>query len=267
MNEPTTTTDAAAVFAPLWRRKWLILGVALLVAAGAYVYYKRKPPVYSATTQVYLGNGAEEQAQLNAGSAGGKKANAPNPTAQSALINSGIIRQQVRADLHRERKSRAVRTALAGKTKAKAPEKGEFISINGEARSAKGAALLVNTTAEVYIKRKNTQYRRGVEGAIALARKQLRRIEAAQLEAAVAAAASASAKNSKTSSKGVSAATTLQIATLSSKINQQEAQLGLSQVTQVDPAKAGQSVLVSPHPRSNAEFGFAIGLLNTKKLR
>ena len=31
MNE---TTDATAIFAPLWRRKWLILIVALLVGGG-----------------------------------------------------------------------------------------------------------------------------------------------------------------------------------------------------------------------------------------
>ena len=35
----------------------------------------------------------------------------------------------------------------------------------------------------------------------------------------------------------------------------------MSQVAQVNPAKAKASVLVSPHPRNNALFGFAIGLL------
>lgn len=255
MNE---TTDATAVFAPLWKRKWLILAVAILAAAGSYVYYKRQPHVYSATTEVYLGNGAEEQAQLNSG-ATGKKANAPNATTQAALINSSIIKESVHARLRQAPKTKAVRAALKGKAKAKASEKSEFITINGQASNARGAALLVNTTAQAYIKRQNSHYRRQVEDAIALARKQLRRVESGQLESLIAAASPS--QKGKTPSKGSSGSATLQSATLGAKINQLESDLQISQVTQVDPAKPKASVLVSPHPRSNAIFGFAIGLV------
>ena len=255
MNE---TTDATAVFAPLWKRKWLILAVALLVGAGSYLYYKRQPSVYSATTQVYLGNGAEEQAQLNTG-AGGKKAVAPNATTQASLINSSVIKESVHAQLRRAPKTPAVHSALKGKATAKASEKSEFITIDGEAHNARGAALLVNTTAQTYVKRQNAHYRRQVENAIALARKQLRKVEAGQLESLIASASPS--QGGKTSSKGTSGSATLQVATLSAKINQLEADLGISQVTQVNPAKPKASVLVSPHPRSNAIFGFAIGLV------
>jgi len=55
----------------------LILTVAILVAAGSYFYYKRQPSLYSATTQVYLGNGAEEQSQIGASGSAAKKAGAP----------------------------------------------------------------------------------------------------------------------------------------------------------------------------------------------
>jgi len=54
-------TDAGAIFAPIWRRKWLILVVALLVGVGTYLYYKRVTPTYESVTQIYLGAGAEEQ--------------------------------------------------------------------------------------------------------------------------------------------------------------------------------------------------------------
>jgi Mrp family chromosome partitioning ATPase/capsular polysaccharide biosynthesis protein len=254
MNE---TTDLTAAFAPLWRRKWLILGVAILVAIGSYIYYKRQPAVYSATTQVYLGNGAEEQVQLGTG-AGGKKANAPNPTTQAALINSNIIKEAVHARLRRAPQTAPVRAALKGKAKAKSSEKSEFITINGEARNSRGVALLVNTTAQTYVKRQNAHYRAQVETAIALTRKQLRRVEAGQLQSLI---NSASASKGKTTTKGTSSTVAIQSATLNAKINQLEADLGVSQVTQVDPAKARQSVLVSPHPKSNALFGFAIGLV------
>jgi Mrp family chromosome partitioning ATPase/capsular polysaccharide biosynthesis protein len=255
MNE---TTDAAAVFAPLWKRKWLILAVAILVGVASYLYYKRQSPVYSATTQIYLGNGAEEQSQIGA-STGGKKAGAPNPTTQAALINSSIIKEAVHDRLRRDSQTPAIRASLKGKAKAKASEKSEFIAIEGEAHNARAAALLVNTTAQAYVKRKNAQYQAQVQAAIALARRQLRKIEAGQIESLIASASTA--KDGKTSSKGASSTATIQSATLSAKINQLESDLGISQVTQVDPAKPRQSALVSPHPRSNAIFGFAIGLV------
>jgi Mrp family chromosome partitioning ATPase/capsular polysaccharide biosynthesis protein len=253
MNE---TTDATVVLTPLWRYKWLILAVALLVGVGSYFYYRRQPSVFSAVTEVYLGNGAEEQAQVSAGSAG-KRAGAPSPTTQAALINSSIVKEAVHNRLTRQRRTAEVRTALKSKVKAKGNEKSEFITIEGEAHSAKGVALAVNTTAQTYIQRENSHYHTQIEMAIALARRQLREIEAGQIKSLIAAAS----KTNSTTKSSSGAAAAISAATLSSKINQLESDLGVDQVTQVDPAKSRESVLVSPHPRSNAVFGFAIGLL------
>lgn len=253
MNE---TTDATAIFAPIWRRKWLILVVAILVAAGSYLYYQRQPKLYSAVTQVYLGNGAEEQNQISASGNGGiKKASAPNPATQAVLINSSIIKEAVRKRLHKERRTSAVRAALKGKTKAKSSEKSQFIGITAEAHNARGVVLLANTTAQAYVRRQNAHYRREVQAAIALTRRQVRRIEAGQ------APHTPTSKGKSGGKSGSSTTATLQAATLNSKINQLEADLSVKQVTQVDPATRKQAQLVSPHPKSNAIFGFAIGLL------
>jgi Mrp family chromosome partitioning ATPase/capsular polysaccharide biosynthesis protein len=248
------TTDASAMFAPIWKRKWLILVVGVLVALGSYFYYKREPSRYSATTQVYLGNGAEEQSQIGNSGGGVKKASAPNPSTQASLINSSIIKELVHARLHKERKTAAVRAALKGKAKAKSGEKSQFMTISGEARNSRGAALLVNTTAQAYVKRQNAHYRREVQAAISLTRRQIRRIESDQAQRP-----STKGKSGGKSTSSTSA--TLQSATLASKINQLEADLPVSQVTQVDPATRKQSQLLGPHPKSNAIFGFAIGLL------
>src|ERR1035441_7556554 len=67
------TSEATSIVAPLWKRKWLIIAVAILVAGGTYAYYKRKSPIFLTSTQLYLGNGSEEQGLLNGGS-GGKRA-------------------------------------------------------------------------------------------------------------------------------------------------------------------------------------------------
>jgi Mrp family chromosome partitioning ATPase/capsular polysaccharide biosynthesis protein len=250
------TTDANAIFAPIWKRKWLILIVAVLVAAGSYYYYERKPKIYSSTTQVYLGNGAEEQQQLGGtGGGSGKKAASADPATQALLIDSSIIKDAVHARLRKEHKSAAVRAALKGKTKAKAATKSEFITINGEAHNARGAALVVNVTAQEYIKRENAHHRKEVQDALGLARRQLRKIEAG-----AALRASSKSKSGKGSSSS-SATSTLQSATLSNKINQLEADLPIMEVTQVDPATRKGTKLLSPHPKKNAIFGFAIGLL------
>jgi succinoglycan biosynthesis transport protein ExoP len=248
------TTDANAIFAPIWKRKWLILIAGLLVAVGSYYYYQRKPKIYSASTQVYLGNGAEEQQQLaSSGGGSGKKAATADPATQALLINSSIIKDAVHARLRKEHKNTAVRAALKGKVKAKSATKSEFITIGGEAHNARGAALLVNLTAQEYIKRQNAHHRREVQDALGLARRQL-----AKIEAGAAVRASSKSKSSKSSS---SATATLQSATLSSKINQLEANLPVMEVAQVDPATRKGTKLLSPHPKSNAIFGFAIGLL------
>lgn len=247
----TETTDAAAMFAPLWRRKWLILAVAILVAGASYLYYKRQPSLYSASTQIYLGNGAEEQAQISTSGNGGKKTGAPNAATQAAVINSSIVKEAVRVRLRRERKTAAVRGALKGKVRAKSVEKSQFLTIAGEAPNARGAALLVNITAQTYVKRENAHYHREVVAAIALTRRQIRKLEAGR-----------SSSKGKAGAKGSSGATaTLQTATLSSKINELEPDLAISDVTQVDPAKEKGSILLGPKPQSNAIFGFAIGLL------
>jgi Mrp family chromosome partitioning ATPase/capsular polysaccharide biosynthesis protein len=263
MNE---TNDASAMFAPIWRRKWVILAVAILVALGTFLYYKHQRPHYGASTQVYLGAGAEEQIPLSG--TGAKKSSAPEGKAQAVLINSPIIKQAVRAQLRKQRKSKAVKAALKGKVKAKAAEKSQFITITAEARSAKGASLLADATAQAYTHRQNSKYKRAVESAISLARRQRRRIEAsAELQSTeqVAAAKKAAKTNSSgtgtapvTRARGTSTSIALQIAQLSSKINQLESNLGVVSVRQVSPARPQK---LSASPKKNAVFGFVIGLL------
>ncbi|MGH2864897.1 MAG: Wzz/FepE/Etk N-terminal domain-containing protein [Solirubrobacteraceae bacterium] len=245
------TSDVTTLFAPLWRRKWLILAVAIVAGVGSYLYYKREPPKYSAQTQIFLGNGAEEKAQLGSGGSGGKKAGAV-PGTQAALIDSSIIKEAVRERLKREHSS-AARAAMKGKVKAKAGQKSEFITINGEARNKHAAALVVNTTAQVYVKRENNHYRRDIEAAIGIARRQELDLEGA--------AEQSSAKGKGGRKSGSSTTTTLKVATLSSKINQLESELGISQVAQIDVATPKAAKLIGPHPKSNAIFGFVVGLL------
>jgi Mrp family chromosome partitioning ATPase/capsular polysaccharide biosynthesis protein len=255
MNDNTAASsilasDTPAIFAPLWRGKWVILAVAILVAAGTYVYYKHKPSVYETQTAVYLNSGSEEQAVSGIG---GNRSTPSSATInnQVAIVNSGLVHEAVMRRLRAEH-TRPARAALHGKAVAKAAEKSAaFITITTEARTPKAAALLANTTAQVYIKRQSADYLQAVKAAIALTRRQLRRTELALVKPS---------KGSKAST-GISNSATIQSASLSAKINQLEARLSVTGVKQVALAKPTHAKLTSPFPKKNAEFGFALGLI------
>jgi Mrp family chromosome partitioning ATPase len=249
MNE---TTDATSIFAPLWRRKWLILAVGILVAAASYAYYKSQRPTYRATTQVYLGASAEEQAPGEKASA---KIAGTTVSNQVAIINALVV-EEVRQQVRKEHPGALARGA---KVSAKAPEKSEFITITAEAHTAKLAALLVNLTAQAYIRRHKATYDRVIERAIAISRRQLRRIEAASLPSVV--PKSTASKGKGTGPSSPSATSILQAATLSSKINQLESSLAVAGDQQIKPATTNTTVLVAPTPRKNAYFGFVLGIV------
>jgi Mrp family chromosome partitioning ATPase/capsular polysaccharide biosynthesis protein len=238
------TTDATAILAPIWRRKWMILIVALLVAAGSYLYYKRQPTLFQTSTQLYLAAGSEEQFSEK----GGLKSAAVSAANQAAIINS-IVVEKTRKQLRKEH-NRVAKTASHGTIKAKAAEKSQFVTLISEAPSARAAALFANSVAQLYIKRQHSQYERGIESSIAIARRQLRRLEAPRPTA-----------GAKSKAATLSATNVIQAATLNSKVNQLEQQLAIVGVEQVKPATANSAILLAPLPKKNAIFGFVIGLV------
>jgi Mrp family chromosome partitioning ATPase/capsular polysaccharide biosynthesis protein len=263
----TETSDATSILLPLWRRKWLILIVGLVVGAASYFYYKQATRVYQSTTQVYLGASLEEQAP-------GEKTNGKGQTAtvanQVAIINSIVI-EEVRQKLNKKDKA-AIR---GSKVRAKSPEKSEFIAITAEAHKATTAALLVNSVARAFIKRQHASRTRATERSIAIARRQLRRIEATSTPVVApkttttttttttgaTTTTTGAGKTPAPAVKGPSTASLLQAASLSSKINQLEASLAVAGAQQIRPAKPTGAVLLSPKPRKNAIFGFVVGLV------
>ncbi|HEV7162127.1 MAG TPA: Wzz/FepE/Etk N-terminal domain-containing protein [Solirubrobacteraceae bacterium] len=238
------TTDATAILAPLWRRKWMILIVALLVAVGSYLYYKRQPTVFQASTQVFLGAGAEEQFTEK----GAGKSTTINAANQTTIINS-IVVEATKRQLRKTHKH-LYKAAASGVVRAKSAEKSQFVTLTAEAPSARAAALLANSVAKTYIKRDQAQYQRGVKAAIEIARRQLRRIETPRVT-----------PGAKGKGSTLSATNVIQGATLNSKINQLEAELGIVGVQQVKPATPHNAVLLAPLPKKNAIFGFVIGLV------
>ncbi|HXP38307.1 MAG TPA: Wzz/FepE/Etk N-terminal domain-containing protein [Solirubrobacteraceae bacterium] len=265
MNE---TTDATAIFAPLWRRKWLILLVGIVVGGASYLYYKHAQRVFQATTQIYLGASAEEQAP---GEKTSGKSPATNVANQAAIINS-IIVEKVHQELKKQNKANLVR---GSKVRAKATEKSEFIVITTEAHTATGAALIANLAAQSYVHRQRAAHQRSIEKAISISRRQLRRIEAASVPKPVVTKAAttkaketgegketaASKEATETKTTAPTTASILQAANLNSKINQLESSLALAGAQQVKQAKPQGTTQLAPKPRKNAIFGFVIGIV------
>jgi Mrp family chromosome partitioning ATPase len=247
------TTDAISIFSPLWRHKWLILAVGIAVAAGSYFYYKRQRPLYRAATQIYLG---EEQTAT-----AGSKTPSAAVSGQVAIINE-IVVERVKELLRHGHKAALVR---GGTVKATAAEKSVFITVTAEVHSARGAVLLVNTTAQTFIKRQQASHQRSIEQQIAISRRQLRRIEAASAASVVSKPTASKGKTPTSTSTSTSTssgtANVLQEASLTSKINQLESSLAGTGAQQIKPAKIGTAQLLSPTPKRNAIFGFVIGLV------
>lgn len=255
------TTDASAIFAPLWKRKWLILMVGLLVGALTYLYYRHQPRTFSSSVQVYLGSGSEEQGLFTTNQAKSSLSDR-TLTDQVALINSPAIGQVVREQLKAEHDHAAV----AGTAKAKNTSGSDFIGITAEAHTAKGAEKLARTYAQVYIRRQHETYQRDIRKGLAVARKQLHRIEQAQAQAAAQSSAATGATGAKGKGKTSggkptsSAAAALQESTIASRINQLESDLSIASVEEIATPKA-KAELVSSSPKRNAVFGFVLGLV------
>ena len=233
MNE---TTDATAIFAPLWKRKWLILVVGILVATATYVYYKHKPSVFGASTTLYLGS--ESDAQVRIGNSQQSSSSGQSSLYlgdQAQLINSSLVGEAVQLRLRKEH----ALAAAAGSAQASAATGTDFIAISTKAGSPQAAAKLANTYAQVYLGQQNAGYREAVKTMLASQRKQLR----------------AARKIAGTESQ-------LQAQALNEHINQLESDLaaGGNGYKQVNPAAAG-GLPLSSSPKRNALFGFVLGIL------
>jgi capsular polysaccharide biosynthesis protein len=242
------TTDASAILAPLWKRKWLILIVAALVAGAAYYHYKHQPTTYSASTQINLASGAEEQSLLS-----GQSKTAASKAAivnAASIISSTVVAEEAHKLLRAEHAN-----AGKGKVRAKASATGSaIITITAEAHGAKAAARVANAYAVAYIRREHAAYVRAIRKAIFNTHQQLRRVEQG-------ASGGPRGKGTKSTSTTLSGAAVIQAANLNSKLNQLESEVSIQGIQQISPAKPTGAELIGPKPKKNAIFGFVFGLL------
>jgi Mrp family chromosome partitioning ATPase/capsular polysaccharide biosynthesis protein len=233
MNE---TADATAIFAPLWKRKWLILIVGVLVGAATYAYYKHQDPVYGAETGIYLGSGSEVQELIGNPEASATESDR-SISNQVVLINSSLVGEAVQRRLIHEGNI----AAAQGSAAAGATEGSDFIQIVSSAGSGQAAADLANAYAKEYLRLREVGYRRNIHAALSSTREQLNNIQQEE-----------TTETQKT----------LQIQSLVERVNQLSSQLSLGDTgdQQINPAIAS-SAPQSPKPARNAVFGLVLGMV------
>lgn len=244
------TTDASAIFAPLWRRKWLILAAGILVAVGAYEGYKRKPTLFVSGTEINLNPGAEG---ATAGSGKKSKVNAVGLNDEITIIEATVVEPVLR----RFRREHDLSAAHA-KVHVKGAGASDFMVITAEAHTAKGAAAAANATARAYIAKRQRNYEHSVLTQIANLRRKIRKLEAIPSKSKK---STKGAGSTGAATSAISSAAALQIASLSNKVNELETNLAVKAIQQLTPAKPGDALRVASSPKKNAEFGFILGIL------
>ncbi len=143
------TTDAINVFAPIWRHKWLILIVAVLVSAGAYLHYKSAPTVFRRENPAVPGGGQ-------------RKPDPPQQHTRQAEPRPDLPGQPGGADRFDDRRTGSQEIGTRSQHRRREGEgqkqrarfaSTDFIQISAEARTPLATAQVANAYAEAYITR------------------------------------------------------------------------------------------------------------------
>jgi Mrp family chromosome partitioning ATPase/capsular polysaccharide biosynthesis protein len=149
--------SAADYFRPIWRRRWLILIIAVIATVGTYVYYNRKPRVYEASTSLYVGNGSYVQSLLGEGGSNG------DPTRTLTDLATLVDSPPVVADAEKL----VGNPAHLGSVQASPATDSDFIDLSSRGTSPIYAAATVNAYARAFIQFRTQTLRQ--EAAVAIA--------------------------------------------------------------------------------------------------
>lgn len=217
------TTDFRDYLRPIWAHKILILVLVVLVTAGTYEYYNRKPRVYETSTQIFVGSEAPGTGESPSTTTDRTLAN------QAQLLQTPTVAKRVAKEIGFKGDPRALLGAITV-----APSSGtDFIVITATTGSPQLGAELANGFARAFIKVRATNARDALNQQLAAYKSQLSATHDLSLRR-----------------------------DLQSKISDLEVQAATpsGNAEQVSPALPNGTP-ISPHPKRNAIFGAALSLL------
>lgn len=217
------TTDFRDYVRPIWAHKLMILFLVAAVTGGTYWYYDRQPRVYQSATQVFVGSTTADAATVAA-------ADDRVLVNQAALLRTPKVAQRVATQIGFQGDP----NALLGLISVVPTSGSDFLQLVGTANDPNLAAQVANGFAKAFIDARS-------EDAAAANNEKIKTLEA-QL-----------------------AATTDPVLrkAIQTRINDVRLDAITStggQASQVTPA-APNGLPLSPNPKRNAVFGFALALL------
>jgi Mrp family chromosome partitioning ATPase/capsular polysaccharide biosynthesis protein len=222
--------------APVWRHKWIVIALAVVVSVGAYVYYNRKPRVYAASTDVYLNTSGGAQALIT-------------PNDQPAATDRDLANQArlLRSEPVAERVARRIGFRgdpglLLGAVQVLANPNADFVTIVARAGTPRGAADLTNGFAQAFVDQRAANRRDDADRALAAAKQAM--------------------ADAQTSNPARTPDQRDELQNLASQISQLEILRSLpsGSAEQLDAAKP-PTAPIAPRPKRNAIFAFTLSLM------
>ena len=231
-NTQPEELDLRSYLRPLLRRKWIILAIVILAAAGTYFLSSRQPKQYSASTKLYV-EVADPTLNITSATVSGNPVNASvTPNVQAIADVAQLITSQSITTSVRNMLGRPVYTAG---TVTSTPVSGtSFVSVSATSHSPVLAAKLANDYVAAFLKSRQ-------QAVASTARKDLRAAKRT-LNALTAAG------NAATSGKNNTAAANNQSSTeVTQKLVLQQ-QISAYQQIALNPSPGAQQVDVAADP-------------------
>jgi Mrp family chromosome partitioning ATPase/capsular polysaccharide biosynthesis protein len=216
------TTDFRDYVRPIWAHKFMILVLVAAVTAGTYWYYNRQPRVYQSSTQVFVGTTDSSAA--------------PELGDDRVLVNQAQLLRtpKVAARVAKDIGFKGDPSALLGAISVTPTTGSDFLLLTGTAGDPNFAALVANGFAEAFIHARSDDAANANNEKIATLTTQLEQTTDRTLRKAIQSRINDVRLDAITSNGG--------------------------EASQVTPA-VPNGLPLSPHPRRNAIFGFALSLL------
>lgn len=224
---PSTTFRMDHRFKPLWKRRWLLLGVATVVAVLTYLHYARQPDQFRSQATVFLQVSQLEQSALVPS----------DPVRSTARQVALLTTEKVGAGVARRINFGGKPRALGAAVSVSLSKDTDFVTISATSGTASGAATIANAYANAFVELRTSESRKRAVESLERARALLAGFPSAQGFAAIRTGAR----------RGISRLE----AALALPISEDQF------VTRARPA----ATPFTPTPALNATFGFMLGLL------
>lgn len=233
MDSTTPTLTARDYLRPIWRRKWLIAFIAIAVTAATYTYYNRQPRSYVSSTQIFVGSSGA--AALITGDNQQTVGGVRDIANQARLLTSIPVARRVAQDIGFKGSPEALQNAVSVTPDPTA----DFVVVSARTSNPQAAARLANAFAKAFIDQRAATSRGAARQALNATLGQL-----------------------KTTPRGITTGGVNPRAVLQERVRQLRILLALptGDATQVQAAEPS-GVPVSPKPKRNAIFAFALSLL------